>query len=434
MDFIKRHYEKLLLLFMLVLFIGIMFYVVSVADQARSIKDSDLTFRETDLKRNKVEVKSPASAEFNTNLIIEGGKSNWQASTQRRIFDPKQVAIEGTYSDLVAAMSIASCPHCKNLIPRFYFRNNVKCPACAVMLADVPPRPKGRQFSISENDLDGDGMPNSYETSKGFNPNNPDDQLADADGDGFSNFFEYENNTDPKDPRSRMPLWYRLRYISMESVVLPIRFRAISTQNSKDKSKWLIQIRSSVLNKRGRVIREEELDYNIGGELKVEDKLYKIVDATYDRQGSKDRVIDNSTVTLQQVLNKDAKTKPDVLVLRAEQDVRSNDKRLVVEDVGKPLTDVSGKSGSNGRDRYIIKLGSVLRIGKKSVGYERYRLASVDERAKTASFVRANETEGDPSKDINGKKILVTRDSEIPDDVQVTKSSTKDTDASRQGK
>ena len=94
MDFIKRHYEKLLLLFMLVLFIGIMFYVVRVADQARSIKDSDLTFREADLKRNKVEVKSPGAPEFNTNLIIEGGKSNWQASVQRRIFAPGQVSVE----------------------------------------------------------------------------------------------------------------------------------------------------------------------------------------------------------------------------------------------------------------------------------------------------------------------------------------------------
>lgn len=95
MDFIKRHYEKLLLLFMLVLFIGIMFYVVGVADQAKRIKDSDLTFRETDLQRHKVEQKSPAASEFNTSLIIEGGKSNWQASVQRHIFDPKQASVEG---------------------------------------------------------------------------------------------------------------------------------------------------------------------------------------------------------------------------------------------------------------------------------------------------------------------------------------------------
>ena len=244
---------------MLVLFIGIMFYVVGVADQAKRIKDSDLTFRETDLQRHKVEQKSPAASEFNTSLIIEGGKSNWQASVQRHIFDPKQASVEGTFSDLVAAFSIASCPHCKNLIPRFYFRNNVKCPVCAVLLADVPPRPKGRQFIISENDLDGDGMPNSYETSKGFNPNNADDQLADADGDGFSNFFEYESGTEPKDPRSRMPLWYRLRYISMESVVLPIRLGSIEIRNElKDKSKWTIQISTFKLSRRGTVIPNTE--------------------------------------------------------------------------------------------------------------------------------------------------------------------------------
>ena len=433
MDFIKRHYEKLLLLFMLVLFIGIMFYVVGVADQAKRIKDSDLTFRETDLQRHKVEQKSPAASEFNTSLIIEGGKSNWQASVQRHVFDPKQASVEGTYSDLVAAVSIASCPHCKNLIPRFYFRNNVKCPVCAMLLADIPPRPKGRQFIISENDLDGDGMPNSYETSKGFNPNNADDQLADADGDGFSNFFEYENGTEPKDPRSRMPLWYRLRCISMESVVLPIRLGSIEIRNElKDKSKWTIQISTFKLSRRGTVIpnSESEDPFSIGDEIKIEDKLYKITDATYDPNVDKG----NPTVTLRQILKSDSSAKPDVLVLRYKQDVRSNDKRLILEDVGKPITDASGRSANNGRDKYVIKIGGVLRIGKKSVGFESYRLVSVDERAQNASFVRANETDGDPSKDINGKKILVTRDSEIPEDVQVAKVSTKGAGAPAGGK
>ena len=123
-----------------------------------------------------------------------------------------------------------------------------------------------------------------------------------------------------------------------------------------------------------------------------------------------------------------------MLVLRYKQDVRSNDKRLILEDVGKPITDASGRSANNGRDKYVIKIGGVLRIGKKSVGFESYKLVSVDERAQNASFVRANETDGDPSKDINGKKILVTRDSEIPEDVQVAKVSTKGVGAPPRGK
>jgi len=46
-------------------------------------------------------------------------------------------------------------------------------------------------------DSDGDGMPDGYETSKGFDPFNRDDALLDADGDGKSNLQEYNLGTDP---------------------------------------------------------------------------------------------------------------------------------------------------------------------------------------------------------------------------------------------
>jgi hypothetical protein len=45
----------------------------------------------------------------------------------------------------------------------------------------------------------------------------------------------------------------------------------------------------------------------------------------------------------------------------------------------------------------------------------------VDERLKTALFERPDVTQGDMTKDANGKKILVTKDSEIPEDLQVKK-------------
>jgi len=51
-------------------------------------------------------------------------------------------------------------------------------------------------------DDDNDGMPDAYETSKGFNPLNPSDASADPDGDGYTNLEEYEAGTDPHDPKS----------------------------------------------------------------------------------------------------------------------------------------------------------------------------------------------------------------------------------------
>jgi hypothetical protein len=46
-------------------------------------------------------------------------------------------------------------------------------------------------------DTDGDGMPDDWETSNGFNPNDPADAAQDADGDGLTNVAEYQNDSDP---------------------------------------------------------------------------------------------------------------------------------------------------------------------------------------------------------------------------------------------
>jgi hypothetical protein len=107
------------------------------------VKDSQLTFKERDLLKNVVKVKTAddISKDYNANSILQTGMSRWQRSTQRQLFDGN-APVEETFSDLVEAVRIASCPHCKKLVPRFYFRNNVKCPACTATLADVPARPK----------------------------------------------------------------------------------------------------------------------------------------------------------------------------------------------------------------------------------------------------------------------------------------------------
>jgi parallel beta-helix repeat protein len=47
------------------------------------------------------------------------------------------------------------------------------------------------------NDLDGDGLPNVWETTYSLNPNDPSDANNDTDNDGLTNLQEYSNQTDP---------------------------------------------------------------------------------------------------------------------------------------------------------------------------------------------------------------------------------------------
>ena len=68
------------------------------------------------------------------------------------------------------------------------------------------PNPGRANRSTTLDDTDADGMPDEWETTFGFNPNDETDATADADGDGLANLGEYLAGTDPDDSASALRL------------------------------------------------------------------------------------------------------------------------------------------------------------------------------------------------------------------------------------
>jgi len=60
--------------------------------------------------------------------------------------------------------------------------------------------PFGRSLNPILSDTDGDGMPDGWEVTHGFDPLDPNDAHLDADADGLSNVDEFRHRTDPRNP------------------------------------------------------------------------------------------------------------------------------------------------------------------------------------------------------------------------------------------
>ncbi len=95
-------------------------------------------------------------------------------------------------------------------------------------------------------DTDRDGMPDNWETLRGFNPNVAADALLDADGDGVNNRAEYLAGTDPKDPASYLKVQsiegvasaVNLQFFALSNRTYSIQFRP-----SADAGLWQILTR-----------------------------------------------------------------------------------------------------------------------------------------------------------------------------------------------
>lgn len=429
MEFIKRHYEKLILLVLSLIFIATMVHVLGVITRTREVKESDL---QIPTRQADYQVQDGKSDRFVPDRFVANCAPDWQKSA------PRSAVCANHFSDLVKVFQMSACPHCNRIIPRYYFSEK-NCPECHKELKTPPDRPKGRVGLRTADDTDGDGMKNVDEQKYGFNPEDNHDALQDADGDGFSNVFEVEQGTDPKNPLSHPPLWWRLRFAGMDRVALPVTFKALNTQNNPDKTKWDIQLNFLRRNYRGEMKERTSIEM-LGGIVNIDKRDYKIVDIELNQKRVKvpkkdkmrgeienEEVVDNSRIFLEEVVypGADGKTPvPDKMTIKVGEPAYSSDRRLILEDIG-----ILPDEKTNKHPVYILRPGEHLNLGDRRIGVSRLVLREVDEENKTALFVHASSrSEQDPSVDATGKRMVVTAHSATPEESWVLYPVTKATE------
>ena len=479
MEFLKRHYEKLILLALSVVSFFAVWNMSGVMNKTKDVQDSDLEIRippadqvsllQKEEKYKEIGTKlnsSSTSAEdketlkkekegldkdkdftyyyvetkkFSPSVMIEKTKLAWQ----------RTASTKGAHSDLVDIYPMLRCPHCGYGIPLHCFskEGGSRCKICGGELRTPPPLDKiKRRLRRTPLDRDGDGISNEQETANGLNPQDGSDALLDYDRDGFSNRYEINTgNTGARAANEHPPLWRRLRFKGMRKVELPIQITGVDV-NSPDRRNWEASIRMEIRDPNSGRLRKREWDCKIGDEINFDGRRYKVTDIARTVEKDKNGIErKKDSVTMRMIArNEKEKAMLHELHLVMGEPVYSPDYRVVLEDIGVPV-DPSAEDDPNlppdkqEKRFYTFKKGSEkkkaifeLRVGEvfemggvddspegRNIGKESYVLTSFDEGANVAQLSRVktkNSSEDeDLTKDAKGDVMLVTEKSGIPE-------------------
>ncbi|MBU8902195.1 MAG: hypothetical protein KOO69_05615 [Victivallales bacterium] len=319
MDFLKKHYEKIILAFFLLAFVLLLVYLIDLSNSTTKITRSSL---EIPVIEPNYEPNDFSHKKYQTSYIFRKN-CTWNKSKARS--DNDQI-----FTDLLIPFECARCPFGGKVIPLYYFFGPVDkprhCPLCNKALPRPKVKPKGPDI-VNDSDLDDDGIPNVIETKLGLDPENPDDALYDLDNDGFSNIFEFQQKTNIKSAIKHPPMYMRLHLLEFRETLLPFKLMLVNTNGGKkDPADWVIQINKMIKGK------SKTLFMYLGDPMTLDKTPYTItkIDAIHVDVRSGGSIVkkDKSKVFLK---SRDGKY---TIIMQVDEPVYSPKPKAVIEDLG----------------------------------------------------------------------------------------------------
>ncbi len=225
MNFLKKHYEKIILAISLLVFIFSLIWLIAVLSVSLNIKPEDLKLPYIRANYNPLKL---ADYEIANIFYSEHDWARQNADSEDKLS-----------ADLVLPYPAAPCGVCSKIIP-YQSWEKEKCPNCGAKLQ--PPKiKKGPDEDGVTFDTDKDGIPDKVEKEFNLDPNNPTDAFTDLDEDGFNNLTEYKLKTKMNDAKSHPPAALRLYVSKIERRELNLKLQKV-VKSGDDKSKWEIQM------------------------------------------------------------------------------------------------------------------------------------------------------------------------------------------------
>jgi hypothetical protein len=363
LSFLKKHYEKIILTILLLLFVVALVYQISIVLNARKIRPEDL-----ELPKKKPDYRQIDFTRTEYNIMENLSKDD-------KWLDPgPRVAGAKFWTDLMVPVECARTIHGrKKIVPLYFFLKKYavnRCPWTGNELKqpEVPPAPE---------DMDKDGLPNKLEELAGLDKEKPEDAHYDKDDDGFSNMIEYkffknkpveQQGKAISDPKIHPPLALRLYVSRIIRTKIDIVLKKVRPRG-EDKKKWEIHL--EVKTARGWRSRFPFL----GGTVKIDGEKYKIIDVNYKIK----EVFDNTV---------NATVKKNISEITIAPVGDGEGEKIVVA-IGKPTFAPKKKvviKDSIDDSVYNVIVGQSFVVGNSALGKEKYTLVSADPTSKSAKI------------------------------------------------
>ena len=249
MEFLSKHYEKLILAFCLIcLFFGIISVGLSDKSTTDALHKEEETAKRDVAKGDMIEKKG--AAEYGIGKFLNDPRKILNILGDDGAPSPKGSLIEP--NKLILCVN-EKCNHLISL-----FAN--KCPFCGTEQPEM-----GKETAAGD-DTDSDGIPDKVEiASKFLNYRDPTDARLDYDNDGFLNIEEFEQGTKMDDPDDFPKLANLLRTVKVFKTEVQLSLVDIERNNSDDDKKWDIIVMA--FDPRQRKIRRmtRQLGDEVGG-------------------------------------------------------------------------------------------------------------------------------------------------------------------------
>jgi len=356
LELLKKHFEKLLLMVMLLAFAGMMLYLLEILRSTSVITDEDLMIETPDadyVPANPKDRKFDVNALFTAHLVKVGNDKFEEHSLTWKKTPPRNPGSKEFYTDLTEMFKSAVCPHekCGRIVPAFYFTGK-DCPLCKQKL-DAPKLPvtpvAGPKKISASQDTDKDGIPDLVEIRYGLNHEKAEDALADWDGDGFSNLYEYLQGTDMKDPKKHPPLHQGLRVVAFEKTELPDRLLKVTGSGTT------CQLETDKI-KDGRKVRRSDF-YSKGSKVALDGQLYTLEKIT--------RKVEKQGLVTEDVSEVLFRCGDDTIVMVVNKPVYAPHQKVTVQSL------FNGKT-------WVLKKGGVIPLGSGAVGREKYEILELN--------------------------------------------------------